>query len=84
MSDTASAPFPASAMDADVAEVLLLLALDDASGRSHLGASAQAQAVGAAGLAELVLLGRLRFDADAGTLVEGEGDAPERLAAFVE
>ncbi|GAA2170497.1 hypothetical protein GCM10009846_01110 [Agrococcus versicolor] len=54
-------------IQATIPETVLLLALDDASGKPVLDASTLGQALGGAGLAELVVRGRLR--------IAGEGEA---------
>jgi hypothetical protein len=60
-------------IQATIPETVLLLALDDASGKPVLDATTLAQALGGAGLAELVVRGRLRI------ATEGDAERPGRF-----
>ena len=81
-----------AAMDiqATIPETVLLLALDDASGKPVLDATTLLQTLGGAGLAELVVRGRLRLaeEGDAGTkpgrFVTSAAVVEPVLEAFVE
>lgn len=62
-------------IQATIPETVLLLALDDASGKPVLDGTTLLHALGGAGLAELVVRGRLRLAA------EGEATKPGRFVA---
>ena len=65
-----------------VPQAVFLLALDDETGRPLVDRSALAQVLSAAGLIELIMLGRLRIVGSAGT--ESGVDADAKPGTYVE
>ncbi|WP_405218792.1 GPP34 family phosphoprotein [Agrococcus sp. Ld7] len=77
-------------MDISIPEAILLLAIDDETGKPVVSDSAVGMAFAAGAAAQLVLQGRIRIsgvdatDAKPGTFVSGDGQADERLEPLVE